>query len=746
MVGKVTCMASGFACMVRKGHEPKKYHLRKIVRDQTYQPFRAAGSSVDVVGVFRSRRGEFAQRRRHEQQLGSSSSFLRMDQQLNPHPSSGARSSQSNSSHGAQGNSVSSATPIAPAPYVLNSASGPRAATAVPQQPIQPNPNIGLSGVPGAQIARTGGIGLSTTLGRSQVASLQQLYRNAAPVSSGAPAPPSSYGAPARSGVVSSHLSQGYPQQSRPSGASQTAAWSVPNPLIATGSAQQTITVTNPLSQPLKQTSESHAHSVARPLVHPSGTQVLRRPQPFITQPSDPNQPQPKKPKVVLSQEAKQALARAIWSAIRSPEGVIAPDLMNAALATGLPRHAILNAARVAREREAQKRKAMLQQQQNSQLQNQPQPRPQQTQQSYQQQQISIGSNSSSASVRSPIPPPKVVPKKVLSPVVSAPSKPATLEKKKPTPTQMAQLVQAAKSEERTKWGRVHHGVFLTQKGRFLALPCSVSAIVRSSSTRNAIDKRQLGIRIRNQEATISDAIRLRALLASTSVSHPSEALLDPEKFKRIKIEPKKFAKALDRMVRKGRQSTAEALSKQHKELAKAIASHQQEFFKFHRQRRLEAHRIARSIRDNLDKEAKKKEKDAAAAERARIAALKANDMDAYSKLLEETKNERLKFLMDKTERHFSQISTSLLQARNKDGSVSTSGGTGSYYASAHLKTEEVRQPSILIGGDLKEYQMSGLQWLVSLYNNKLNGILADEMGLVSCWCSPCNYVGLLIF
>lgn len=26
--------------------------------------------------------------------------------------------------------------------------------------------------------------------------------------------------------------------------------------------------------------------------------------------------------------------------------------------------------------------------------------------------------------------------------------------------------------------------------------------------------------------------------------------------------------------------------------------------------------------------------------------------------------------------------------------------------------------------------QMVGLQWMVSLYNNKLNGILADEMGL----------------
>ena len=35
-----------------------------------------------------------------------------------------------------------------------------------------------------------------------------------------------------------------------------------------------------------------------------------------------------------------------------------------------------------------------------------------------------------------------------------------------------------------------------------------------------------------------------------------------------------------------------------------------------------------------------------------------------------------------------------------------------------------------LIGGQLKPYQMKGLEWLVSLYNNNLNGILADEMGL----------------
>ena len=39
-------------------------------------------------------------------------------------------------------------------------------------------------------------------------------------------------------------------------------------------------------------------------------------------------------------------------------------------------------------------------------------------------------------------------------------------------------------------------------------------------------------------------------------------------------------------------------------------------------------------------------------------------------------------------------------------------------------------QPSLLTGAKLKPYQMDGLVWLTSLYENGLNGILADEMGL----------------
>lgn len=39
-------------------------------------------------------------------------------------------------------------------------------------------------------------------------------------------------------------------------------------------------------------------------------------------------------------------------------------------------------------------------------------------------------------------------------------------------------------------------------------------------------------------------------------------------------------------------------------------------------------------------------------------------------------------------------------------------------------------QPSLVTGGLMRQYQLEGLEWLTSLYENGLNGILADEMGL----------------
>ena len=398
------------------------------------------------------------------------------------------------------------------------------------------------------------------------------------------------------------------------------------------------------------------------------------------------------KPRVVLSQEARQALAQAIWSAIRSPDGTIAPDAMAQALATGLPQHAIVNAARVAREREALKRKGLNPNTSISQHQQQQPQQPQQVKQPPPQQR------------RPPAPAPAPRPAPVPAPAPPAPPKQPVAP---PGPTK-ASLLANAKMEERAHWKRVQNGVFMVQKGRYAALPNTVGAMLRSKDVRSALPTV-------SRKRPRSDLVQQAALVQAQLLQARKNAtpLLDPEKYKRLKIEPKRVAKALDRALRKTRAATAEGLVKQHKELSKAIASHQTEFFKYHRQRRTEAYRLAKAVRDSLDKEDKKKEKEADQAERARLAALRANDMQAYSKLLEDTKNERLKFLLGKTDECITQIS-SLLQKRSTEDknaaefASASAASTGSYYASAHLKTEEVRQPSILVGGDLKEYQIAG--------------------------------------
>lgn len=38
--------------------------------------------------------------------------------------------------------------------------------------------------------------------------------------------------------------------------------------------------------------------------------------------------------------------------------------------------------------------------------------------------------------------------------------------------------------------------------------------------------------------------------------------------------------------------------------------------------------------------------------------------------------------------------------------------------------------PAFVKGGTMRSYQIEGLNWLIGLYDNGINGILADEMGL----------------
>jgi hypothetical protein len=534
---------------------------------------------------------------------------------------------------------------------------------------------------------------------------------------------------------------------------------------------------------------------------------------------------QQEKPRIVLAPEAKQALAKAIWSAIRSPTGEIDPILLQEARRY-LPEAAILNAAQVARDRETMKRQQQVQQQHQQ----------QQVQQQQQQQSLRFAPESfappvsqtasytpstasavrpttsnatsyasmpvtqyqqvptSQAAMKKPKPPISM-PSNPLPPPVTEIVKPVIAPSTVPTLSSSLPPRPPDPPPSSFVWQRLQHGVFQFRNHRCVPIttgalvkrsvgetPASVPAFLPLVDSLAARKRRQpilweraatLQKQLRSAQLAMGQPQpRLSASAAPPPVAAPRMTrapvpprLLDPDKYKRIKLEPKKMSRALDRLARQVRKLAADKLVKQHKEVTRVLTSHAQEFTKFHRARRTEVTRLAKAVREVLSKEEKRLARDGLAAEKARLAALKANDMTAYSQLLEETKNDRLKFLLEKTEKHFSQIST-LLQQRGTEEDAEEGGaslvttrtsesGGSSYYASAHFRTEEVRQPSLLVGGDLKEYQLAGLQWMVSLYNNKLNGILADEMGLVRCFvdirpllviCSPVSHCFLLLF
>ncbi|CAL9055598.1 probable ATP-dependent DNA helicase CHR12 [Musa acuminata AAA Group] len=162
-------------------------------------------------------------------------------------------------------------------------------------------------------------------------------------------------------------------------------------------------------------------------------------------------------------------------------------------------------------------------------------------------------------------------------------------------------------------------------------------------------------------------------------------------------------------------------------------------------------------------------------AEKLRFQALKADDQEAYMRMVEESKNERLTMLLTKTNELLVCLGAAVQRQKDADGleapkslefenlsknSLSTSETPGEmsldddndfvdadssqnkkandllegqrqYNSAVHSIQEKVtEQPSLLQGGELRPYQLEGLQWMLSLFNNNLNGILADEMGL----------------
>jgi SNF2 family DNA or RNA helicase len=148
-----------------------------------------------------------------------------------------------------------------------------------------------------------------------------------------------------------------------------------------------------------------------------------------------------------------------------------------------------------------------------------------------------------------------------------------------------------------------------------------------------------------------------------------------------------------------------------------------------------------------------------AKAQRARLEALKFDDLEGYMRLVQSAKSSQIDSLLSQTDACLRQLARRLktrASSTSQQPSTTASKDPATTTTTTTTPTEDQKegflalkqssedwnslaaafnadipqQPELLTGGELREYQMRGLRWMVSLLDNGLNGILADEMGL----------------
>jgi ATP-dependent helicase STH1/SNF2 len=226
---------------------------------------------------------------------------------------------------------------------------------------------------------------------------------------------------------------------------------------------------------------------------------------------------------------------------------------------------------------------------------------------------------------------------------------------------------------------------------------------------------------------------------------------------RRMKKQSLREARITEKLEKQQRDARESREKKKQFDQIQAILNHSADLVNASGQQRARSQKLGRMMISHHQHMEREEQRRVERTAKQRLQALKANDEETYLKLLGQAKDSRISHLLKQTDNFLKQLAASVKeQQRNlanrygeapepedeSDEEIADSENEGDdttatgkkkvdYYAVAHRIQEEVTtQPTMLKGGTLKEYQIKGLQWMISLYNNNLNGILADEMGL----------------
>lgn len=242
-----------------------------------------------------------------------------------------------------------------------------------------------------------------------------------------------------------------------------------------------------------------------------------------------------------------------------------------------------------------------------------------------------------------------------------------------------------------------------------------------------------------------------RALVAER-LTHGSLLPLNRVDFRRTRKPVMRDVRMTETAERKQRVDRERRAKSKHVEQLNVITHHAREVIMVNRTAVDRVTRLGRAVLSfhaNTEKEEQRRIERVA---KERLKALKENDEAAYTALLDTAKDTRITHLLRQTDSYLESLAKAVQAQQSEGGPLeqifdsedgpanegtfgavisedAPTNGKVDYYAVAHRVSEKItKQPSILVGGTLKEYQIKGLQWMVSLYNNRLNGILADEM------------------
>ena len=114
-----------------------------------------------------------------------------------------------------------------------------------------------------------------------------------------------------------------------------------------------------------------------------------------------------------------------------------------------------------------------------------------------------------------------------------------------------------------------------------------------------------------------------------------------------------------------------------------------------------------------------------------------------FDEKLKADKSKRLEFLLRQSE-IFSHFGCSEKKSKNETASpdrrrarkteaeedADLMKNDGQDTQKSHYISHFEKSPRYISFGEMRDYQIRGLNWMISLFENGLNGILADEMGL----------------